>query len=253
MKLSKLYCNKPFKNVIFNTQNGKLNVIIGDAEKKATAKDSHNLGKTRLILLIDFLLLKDGITNFFLVKELKKEGMLLPIDIIGNKIQYEPVKNTDIGKKLFEGYEFYLEILLNNGQFLTIKRSINQATKICFKLHNTTNKEFVFYQDWDDKNVDIKKAKLILNSHLNFNFCHKTGDDYRQILNYSLRMQGDYDYVRNSIFQLSKFQGKHEYWKPMMLALLGFDKNIASEKYRIENDIKKKNDLVKEQVVSSTA
>ena len=156
MKLSKLYCNKPFKNVIFNTKNGKLNVILGDAEKKANVKDSHNLGKTRLIVLIDFLLLKEGTTNLFLFKELKKEGMLLPIAKINNEVQYEPVKSTEIGTKLFEGYEFYLEILLNSGQFLTIKRGINQGTKIHFRLHNTTNNEFILYNHWDHKNIDIK-------------------------------------------------------------------------------------------------
>ncbi len=247
MKLSKLYCNKPFKNVIFNTKNGKLNVILGDAEKKANVKDSHNLGKTRLIVLIDFLLLKEGTTNLFLFKEVKKEGMLLPIAKINSEVQYEPVKSTEIGTKLFEGYEFYLEILLNSGQFLTIKRGINQGTKIYFRLHNTTNNEFILYKDWDHKNIDIKKAKSLLNNYLNIDFCNKTGEDYRRILNYSLRMQGDYDYMRNSIFQLSKFQGKHEQWKPMMLGLLGFDKSIAEEKYRIENDIKKKIDLIKEQ------
>ena len=247
MKLSKLYCNKPFKNVIFNTQNGKLNVILGDAEKKANAKDSHNLGKTRLILLIDFLLLKKSMTNFFLFKEQKKEGMLLPISPINNDVQYEPVKPLDVGKKLFEGYEFYLEILLNSGQFLTIKRTVNQSTKICFKLHNTTNKEFIFYQDWDYENIPIEKAQSLLNAYLNLDFCIRLGENYRRILNYSLRMQGDYDYERNSIFQLSKFRGTHEDWKPLMLALLGFDKTIAEEKYKKENDIKKKTELIKEQ------
>ena len=128
MKLSKLYCNKPFQNVIFNTQNGKLNVILGDAEKKANAKDSHNLGKTRLVLLIDFLFLKEVDKNYFLLKELKKEGSILPV-FVGSQIEFEKINAIDVGKKLFEGYEFYLEILLNNGQYLTIKRTINQQSK----------------------------------------------------------------------------------------------------------------------------
>ncbi len=246
MKLSKLYCNKPFKNIIFNTQNGKLNVILGDAEKKANARDSHNLGKTRLVLLIDFLLLKGADKNFFLNKELKKEGMLLPIQL-GNDIIYEKVKGVEVGKKLFEGYEFYLEILLNSGKYLTIKRTLNQASKISLRCRDTSDKEFLFYNDWDEENLPFAKAQKVLNEYLNFDFCNKQHEDYRRILNYSMRMQGDYDYEKNSIFQLSKFAGKHEQWKPMMFALLGFDKNIAEQKYRLETEINDTEKLIKEQ------
>ncbi len=227
MKLSRIYCNKPFKNIEFNTRNGKLNVILGDAEKKANAKDSHSLGKTRLVMLIDFLLLRSAGSDFYLLKEVKREGQNIPVAIVDGFIKYEPVKSNEIGTKLFAGYEFYLELLLNNGKYLTIKRGVDISTKISFKLHDTTNRDFLFGGSWDTENLAIEKAKVELNNYLNLDFCNKTGENFRRILNYSLRMQGDYDIERNSIFQLSKFKGKHEDWKPLMLALLGFDKAVA--------------------------
>ena len=56
MKLSKIYSNKQFKNIEFNND---FNVIIGRiTDKSKHEKDTHNLGKTLLIPIIDFLLLK---------------------------------------------------------------------------------------------------------------------------------------------------------------------------------------------------
>ena len=57
MKLSKLYCNQSnFKNIKFNL-NG-LNVVYADVKSNPKEKkNSHDLGKTKLLELIDFLLL----------------------------------------------------------------------------------------------------------------------------------------------------------------------------------------------------
>ena len=57
MKLSKIYSNKSsFKAIIFNEG---FNVVYGDVKDSKTNKvQEHNLGKTTLIHLIDFLLLK---------------------------------------------------------------------------------------------------------------------------------------------------------------------------------------------------
>ena len=102
MKISKIYSNKNFKNIEFNE---KFNAIV--AQKKSDEKeDTHGLGKTTLIRVIDFLLLSS----------------------------YN--KNTDklLGNNLFIGQDFYAEFKLNSGKYLVIKRSINTATKISFKL-----------------------------------------------------------------------------------------------------------------------
>ena len=70
MKFSKIYSNKnsQFHNIEFDEG---LNVILAEiADKSKTEKDTHNLGKTLLISLIDFLLLKNigQKSKFFLTK-----------------------------------------------------------------------------------------------------------------------------------------------------------------------------------------
>ena len=56
MKLSRLYSDDPrFKNIIFKDG---LNVIYGYVTNR-DSNDPHNLGKTALVHLIDFMLLKE--------------------------------------------------------------------------------------------------------------------------------------------------------------------------------------------------
>ena len=106
MKLSKIYSNnEKFKPIIFNEG---FNIIYADVENtvdETTGKvQEHNLGKTSLVYLIDLLLLK-GVTkkNFF----------------------------GKYGEK-FSDWVFFLEIKLNNGEYLTIRRGVNPNTKISF-------------------------------------------------------------------------------------------------------------------------
>jgi uncharacterized protein YydD (DUF2326 family) len=65
MKLSKLYSNQDnlFEPIIFNDG---LNIILGEMRLPENLdKDSHNLGKTTLGLLIDYCLLKGRSNSFF--------------------------------------------------------------------------------------------------------------------------------------------------------------------------------------------
>lgn len=54
MKLVKIFSNKNFKNVAFNAHFNVVLATIFDTDNK---KDTHNLGKTSLIHVINFLLL----------------------------------------------------------------------------------------------------------------------------------------------------------------------------------------------------
>ncbi|TGN13455.1 DUF2326 domain-containing protein [Leptospira bandrabouensis] len=246
MKLSKLYSNKPFQNIKFNTNQNKVNIIIGDSKKKETEKDQHNLGKSRILILIDFLLLKKKHSDLFLftTKSKKDENQQRSeSNLDKSKIKADLEK----GSLLFQGYEFFLEILLNTGNYLVIKRTIDNPTKISFKHIENTDDSFVCHSVWDEENVPIEKAKERLNELLNFDFSRKFHIDFRKLVNYSLRMQGDYDYQRNSIFQLSKFKGKDKDWKPLMFALLGFNNDIPLRKYNLENKILEYRNLVREQ------
>jgi len=198
MKISKIYSNKNFKNIEFNE---KFNAIVAfiESDKK---DDTHNLGKTSLIRVIDFLLLSS----------------------------YN--KNTDrlLGNNLFIGQDFYAELKLNSGKYLVIKRSINTATKISFKLNNSKLNGFKFDIDWDEE-LTLKKAKEKLNECLDFNVLPNW--DYRKSITYFLRSQQDY----LDVFKLNKFKGKHKDWKPFIFDLLGFNGNLISEKLEIEEEI----------------
>lgn len=68
MKLSKLYCNdKRFKTVYFKEG---FNLILGSVNNK-NKNDTHNLGKTTLVEIINYMLLKKN-THFLVERQKKK-------------------------------------------------------------------------------------------------------------------------------------------------------------------------------------
>ena len=122
MKLSKIYSNNSkFKPILFNSG---FSVIFGDVEKgrdldKKTGE--HNIGKTSLVYLIDFLLLKTVNKKTFFAKN----------------------------KEVLSDWIFFLEIELNDGRFLTIKRAVNPNTKISFKEHFSKDQDYSNEIVWD--------------------------------------------------------------------------------------------------------
>ncbi|MDR1897764.1 MAG: DUF2326 domain-containing protein [Prevotellaceae bacterium] len=173
-------------------------------------KDSHNLGKTTLIAVIDFMLLKD--------------------------ITDEHIFN--IYKNKFTGYIFYLEILLNNGKYLTIKREIDCPTKISFKTSDISV-NLLDEEHWEKANISIKKAETFLNEYLAFDVLKQW--KYRKSVTYFLRSQKDY----NNVFQLSKFsKGQDVDWKPFMFDLLGFDGNLLTQKYDTDKQFSEQKKLI---------
>jgi len=220
MKLSKIYSNKAgFKPIIFNQG---FNVIYADVENtfnESTGKvQEHNLGKTSLVYLIDFLLLK-GVTkdNFFGKHE-----------------------------ERFSDWVFFLEIKLNNGEYLTIRRTVSPNTKISFKKHFSKEQNFVHERNWDYLNLSInskdeeKNPKSILEKkYLNFNV--NINFNYRAFLSYLLRTQNDYQ----DVFKLNKFRGKDKDWKPALFDLFGFDPSFLEEKYELDIEIKSEESHIK--------
>jgi len=197
MKLSKIYSNKQFKNIEFNNN---FNVIIGKiTDKSKHEKDTHNLGKTLLISIIDFLLLKS-------------------VD----------KKKYFLGKDIFKGQIFYCEIRLNNDKYLIIKRAVDNPTRISFRLNNFKLEEFEQNINWDVENLPLEKAKKKLDEYLSFSVLPNWS--YRKTITYFLRSQQDYQ----EVFKLNKFKGKDKDWKPMVFDLLGFDGNILKEKADME-------------------
>jgi uncharacterized protein YydD (DUF2326 family) len=158
MKLVKIFSVKNFKNVRLNEY---FNVVLATIKDKTNKKDTHNLGKTSLIHVIDFLLLG---------KFDKNKGLL--------------------ANKIFYGQTFYLEMKLNNGQYLIVKRSIDRPTLISFKINDAMLADFIPPQSWDDTDITFEKAKEKLNNYLRFDVLANW--KYRKSTSYFLRTQQDY-------------------------------------------------------------
>lgn len=207
MKLEKVFSNRQFKNVSFNEG---YNIVLANIQDTRNKKDTHNLGKTSLLHVIDFLLLN---------KFSKKSALL--------------------ANPIFAGQIFYLEIELNRGGYLVIRRSVSEPSKISFKQNQYKLIDFNPPAEWDEENLPFEAAKEKLNEYLAFDVL--TSWPYRKSITYFLRTQKDY----LDVFQLGKFTGKHIYWKPFVFDLLGFDGNLVQRKLEKDKEIDDKNGEIK--------
>lgn len=219
MKLSQLYTNRSsFKNIKFNL-NG-LNVIYADVTTQLDeTKNSHNLGKSLLIELIDFLLMKS----------------------ISPKDHFFYTATDSQGEQVFEDYIFYLELLLDSGKYLTIRRAVEQSSKASFKINLERTQNFTPPLDWDFENKPFKTSKELLANYLSFPFFRDKSYDFRKSITYTMRGQRDYA----DIYRLTKFKGKDINWKPFIFDFLGFNGKLLENKYETESIIKEKEDYAK--------
>lgn len=208
MKLSKLYSNKPdtFGPIDFV---GGLNTVIAEIRlPENKAKDTHNLGKTTLGKLLDFCFLLGKEQKFFLFKHLDKFGEFV----------------------------FYLEIELADASFLTVRRGLEEATKISFKKHEAGHQDFSSLPEgsWDHFELPFERAKDMLDSLLDWRALKPWS--YRKIIGYLLRSQDDY----GDVFQLNKFASAHADWKPFLAHILGFNAKLIEDHYQKEDDLETK-------------
>lgn len=207
MKLSHLYSNQPeiFTPIRFR---GGLNAVVARIDNpKDERKLGHNLGKSLLIEVIDFTLLKGLNKQHFLKRH----------------------------PELFDEFVFFLEIQLSGGGWLTIRRSVEEPSKIAFKRHEQPNANFVELEEsgWDHWRESFKNAVNLLDSMLALTPIKPW--TYRKGLGYFLRTQKDYQ----DVFQLAKFgKGKDVEWKPYLARILGFDDALLTEKYEADAELK---------------
>jgi len=205
MKFCKIYSanNEKFHNIKFHDG---FNVILAEiTDKSKTEKDTHNLGKTSLISLIDFLLLKE----------------------INNKSKFFLTRGG------FEGQVFYAELKLNCGKYLIIRRGVNNPTKISFKINECELDGFQTKINYDEDDLPIDKAKQKLNEYFGFDVLSNW--QYRKSVTYFLRTQNDF----LDVYKLDKFKAGNDMdWKPFMFDLLGFDGGVIKKKYDLEVEIK---------------
>lgn len=208
MKPSKLYSNRPaeFAAVEFEPD---LNVVLAEIRLPENRdRDTHNLGKTTLGRLLDFGFLAGRDAKFFLFKHLDR----------------------------FEDFIFFLEIELLDGGYVTVRRSVAEATKIAFKKHVARHQDFSTLQDreWDHLDVPFDRAKELLDSLLDWRAVKPW--HYRKGLGYFLRSQEDF----RDVFQLRKFANSHADWKPFLAHILGFDADLITKHYAKEDELKEK-------------
>jgi len=212
MKLSSLYTNTPN---VFDPVNfiPGLNVVLAEIRiPQNKKKDTHNLGKTTLGRLIDFCLLSNRDNNFFLFKH----------------------------PTVFKGFKFFIEIELLNGTFVTIRRSVDEASKISFKRDKIGRQDFTTLSDdkWDHVDVPFARAKVLLDGLLDLRALKPWS--YRKGLGYFLRSQDDF----RDVFQLKRFVSTHSDWKPYLAHILGFAAERIQEHYSKEDELLKKQETV---------
>lgn len=195
MKLSKIYSN----------QHHLFEPIIFNEGLNFIISDDHSVGKTKLFELIDYCLMKDK-PSFF------------KLDVF-NKIELT----------------FFLELELNNGHFLTIRRSIKGRANNALKELNHKDD----LTDWDDTQFDEvgsdEQIAISLNKKINIQLNNKAVN-FRHYLNYFLRNQDN----QSDVFRLNKFlRTKDIAYKPIIAELVGVHGDLVYEKYTLENNIEK--------------
>lgn len=201
MKLRRLYSNEPavFDPVTFRDG---LNVVVGSVRRpKSRDRDTHNLGKSLLAQIVDFCLLRKKTPGFFLFRH-----------------------------EQFAHFVFFLQIELDLGAFLTVRRSVQDGSKASFIYHSDPYQDFSGVEEagWQHWNVSFERAREILDGALDLSAVKPWS--YRNAIAYALRTQQDYD----DPFRLTKFAAKHSTWKPYLAQILGLDAPLIQRSYEVE-------------------
>ena len=208
MKLSRLYSSKPdlFEPVEFVQG---LNVVMAEIRLPENRnKDTHNLGKTTLGRLLDFGFLAKRDPKFFLFKHVE----------------------------LFKDFIFFLEVELEDASFVTIRRGVEEATKISFKRHEAGHQDLsgLPLVEWDHQDMPFERARDLLDGLLDWRALKPWA--FRKGLGYLLRSQDDF----RDVFHLRKFAAAHSDWKPFLAHVLGFDAQLVAKHYEKEGQLAEK-------------
>jgi uncharacterized protein YydD (DUF2326 family) len=168
-------------------------------------KDTHNLGKTILGRLLDFCFLAGRHPGFFLFKHID----------------------------LFSEFVFFLEIELDDSSYVTVRRSVEEASKVSFKKHEASNQDFnaLSESEWDHWEMPFERSCELLDSLLDWRSLKPWS--FRKCIGYLLRSQDDY----GDVFHLRKFAAAHSDWKPFLAHLLGFNADLVTQHYDKESTL----------------
>ncbi len=205
MIFSRLYSNRPniFPAITFRAG---INVVLARVlERKDPTKDSHCLGKTLLIDVLDFCMLKKCQPDFFLKRH----------------------------RDRFDGFEFYLEII-TNSTCITIRRTVEEMSKASVRRHPSPGADFAnsAEEEWDHWLLPFERAVQWLDGALALTSLQPF--PYRTGLGYFLRRQSDF----TDVFRLGGVgRGKDRKWKPYVAHVLGLNADILIAKYDADQAI----------------
>lgn len=206
-----MYCNFPdiFPDITFNAG---INIVFAKVKQiKKRESDSHNLGKTFLSSVIDFVLLAQITKSHPFNKR----------------------------KDLFSDFIFYLELQLNNGMYATIRRATTGRQNIAINQHSNTDVEHrdLELKSWTYHRLGLASAKETLDNILGLSVLQQNKFSYRKGLRYFIRKQPQ-DYA--DVLRISKFiRSNDPDWKPFIGAILGFDPHLILSKYSLDEEINK--------------
>lgn len=204
MELVQLYSNQDehFTPIRFNND---VSVILAEIRLPENQDiDVHNLGKSTFGELLDFCLLKGKSARSFLFSE-----------------------------DQFKGFVFYLEVILDSGDYLTIRRPVDPGTKVSLLIaKQSSDARGTNAESWNHSDLAFDRARTALDGYLGIDFLQPW--PFRKLVGYLLRSQADY----NDVFKLGKFSGKHRDWKPFVAHLLGLDSASAQDLYDHRESLK---------------
>ena len=211
MQIERITSNQPdvFVPIAFNAgdEARTLNVVFGDVRRPKDGRtDSHNLGKTLLIDVIDFLFLSSVDKNHLFVRH----------------------------RERFEGMVLFMELRLSPSEFVGIRRSIDEPSRIDLVRAETSLGDRVHEPDlsWTHTGVTFDRARELLDGW--FAFSTLGGYGYRKAITYFLRSQRDW----SDELQLQKFlAGADRDWKPFVGQLFGYDHDKLRRKYDLDAEM----------------
>ena len=137
---------------------------------------------------------------------------------------------------LFGDFVFFFEVELPDGSYLSVRRSVAEASKVAFKKHSGCHQDFstLPVQEWDHSDMPFRRARELLDSLLDWRALKPWA--YRKGLGYLLRSQDDY----RDVFHLGRFASSHADWKPFLAHALGFDDELITRHYAKEKELAEK-------------
>ena len=210
IKLSKIYSDN---NDVFPEMEFKdgLNVIFASVDKAAENRSSHSLGKTTLVDVIDFCLLKKTSANHVLRRE------------------------------AFSRFVFFLEIQCGDSSYVTIRRPVNGKISL-LESDSRIRATDGLRTSWTHHELSLDNARKVLNEIICPQILSSSGFSYRSGLRYCFRKQTQYE----NTFKVNNSRESDSSWVPYLASILGIDLHTVRSKFEANQRVEALKSAIKE-------